>query len=51
VAGSATGGRVRVTLPMRDEAGTVSGVRFGNPFEERFKGIDDGVAVCDVLRT
>ncbi|HSG78198.1 MAG TPA: adenylate/guanylate cyclase domain-containing protein [Acidimicrobiia bacterium] len=51
VAGSATGGHVRVTLPVRDEAGAVPGIRYGDPIEERFRGIDEDVAVCDVARS
>jgi class 3 adenylate cyclase len=50
VAGSATGGHVRVTLPVRNGAGSVPGIQYGDPVEERFKGIDDGIAVCDVAR-
>ncbi len=49
VAASAEGGHTRMTVPVRDGAGALPGVRFEEPFAAQFRGIDEAVEVCEVV--
>ena len=48
--GAASGGQSLVTTEVRDRAGHVPGVEFGEPRALALKGIDEPLAACEVRR-
>ena len=50
VVGATEGGRALVTAVVRDRAGTVPGVAFGEARAATLKGIEEPVRVCEVRR-